>query len=114
MRTLRKLAAALGTTTRELRAERRGGEKVTKERKKVQRRLSRARQEMKAALQKVRDVQFSEVDVELLRSQNEAVQGMTRLLEAALSGDSDTDLDAVLAELEERRQWGERRGRGSW
>jgi hypothetical protein len=112
MRTLRKLAAALGTTTRELRAERRGGEKVTKERKKVQRHLSRARQEMKAALQTVRDVQFSEEDVELLRRQNEAVQGMSRLLEAALSGDSDTDLDAELAELEERRQWGERRG--SW
>jgi hypothetical protein len=37
---------------------------------------------------------------------------MSRLLEAALSGDSDTDLDAELAELEERRQWGERRG--SW
>ena len=85
---------------------------MTKERKKVQRHLSRARQEMKAALQKVRDVQFSEEDVELLRRQNEAVQGMPRLLEAALSGDSDTDLDAELAELEERRQWGERRG--SW
>jgi hypothetical protein len=83
---------------------------VTKERKKVQRHLSRARQEMKAALQKVRDVQFSEEDVELLRRQNEAIQGMTRLLEAALSGDSDTDLDTELAELEERRQWGERRG----
>jgi ABC-type phosphate transport system auxiliary subunit len=87
---------------------------VTKERKKVQRHLSRARQEMKAALQKVRDVQFSEEDIELLRSQNEAVQGMSRLLEAALSGDSDTDLDAELAELEERRQWVERSGRGSW
>ena len=87
---------------------------MTKERKKVQRHLSRARQEMKAALEKVRDVEFSEVDVELLRSQNEAIQGMSRLLEAALSGDSDTDLDAELAQLEERRQWGEKRGRGSW
>ena len=85
---------------------------MTKERKKVQRHLSRAQQEMKAALEKVRDVQFSEEDVELLRRQNEAVQGMSRLLEAALTGDSDTDLDAELAELEERRQWGARRG--SW
>ena len=78
---LRKLAAALGTTTRVLRAERRGGEKVTKERKKVQRHLSRARQEMKAALQTVRDVQFSEEDVELLRRQNEA--GCTGYVKAA-------------------------------
>jgi ABC-type phosphate transport system auxiliary subunit len=88
--------------------------KVTKERKKVQRHLSRARQEIKAALEKVRDVQFSEENVELLRRQNEALQGMSRLLAAALSGDSDTDLDAELAQLEERRQWGERSGRGSW
>ena len=54
---------------------------MTKERKKVQRHVSRARQEMKAALQTVRDVQFSEEDVELLRRQNEA--GCTGYVKAA-------------------------------
>lgn len=72
----------------------------------VDARLTKARQELKEALVEVRDVEFTDEEVMLLERQNEAVQGMSKLLASALVGDSGTDWDAALADLEERRQNG--------
>lgn len=72
----------------------------------VDARLSKARRELKEALDSIRDVEFSEEEVELLERQNDAVKGMARLVGSALTGDSGTDWDAELAALEEKRQYG--------
>jgi ParB-like chromosome segregation protein Spo0J len=72
----------------------------------VDARLSEARLELKEALDAVRDVDFTEEEVELLERQNDAVAGMSRLFGSALMGDSETDWDAELYKLEQRRQWG--------
>lgn len=72
----------------------------------VDARLSKARRELKEALDTIRDVEFSEEEVVLLERQNEAVEGMSRLVASALVGDSGTDWDAELKQLEERRQYG--------
>jgi hypothetical protein len=72
----------------------------------VDSRLSTARQEVKKAITELTDVEFSDEEVELLEREYEAVQGMLRLFGKALTGDSGTDWDAELADLEERRQYG--------
>jgi hypothetical protein len=67
---------------------------------------SKARRELKEAIDQGRDVQFSAEEVELLVRQGEAARDMASLFIAAVSGDSGTDWDAELYELEQRRQWG--------
>lgn len=68
--------------------------------------MSKARELMRTALTKVKDVQFDDEERELLQRENEAIRGMSRLIESALTGDSGTDWDAELALLEERREYG--------
>jgi hypothetical protein len=72
----------------------------------VDARVSKARRELKEAIDQGRDVQFSAEEVELLVRQGEAARDMASLFIGAVSGDSDTDWDAELYELEQRRQWG--------
>jgi hypothetical protein len=67
---------------------------------------SKARRELKEAIDQGGDVQFSAEEVELLVRQGEAARDMASLFIAAVSGDSGTDWDAELYELEQRRQWG--------
>jgi hypothetical protein len=69
-------------------------------------RLSKARRELKKALDAAREVEFSDEEVELLVRQGEAARDMASLFIAAVSGDSGTDWDAELFDLEQRRQWG--------
>jgi len=72
----------------------------------VDARVSKARRELKGAIDQGRDVQFSAEEVELLVRQGEAARDMASLFIDAVSGDSGTDWDAELYELEQRRQWG--------
>jgi hypothetical protein len=73
--------------------------------------LRQARQKVKFALDRVReDIEFTEEEVELLEAEYQAVQAMLGLFGAALSGDSGTDWNAALFELEQRRQWGDALG----
>ena len=72
----------------------------------VDARVSKARRELKEAIDQGRDVQFSAEEVELLVRQGEAARDMASLFIGAVSGDSGTDWDAELYDLEQRRQWG--------
>ena len=68
--------------------------------------LSRARRELKKAVEVIRDVEFDKEGIELLAGENEAVQAMLELVRLALTGDSGTDWDAELAALEHKREYG--------
>lgn len=70
--------------------------------------VSKARRAIKSALEKIKDgdIPFDDEEVELLERENAALQDTARLFGAALTGDSGTDWDAELYELEQRRQWG--------
>jgi hypothetical protein len=68
--------------------------------------VSKARRELKEAIDQGRDVQFSDAEVALLVRQGEAARDMASLFIGAVSGDSGTDWDAELYDLEQRRQWG--------
>lgn len=68
--------------------------------------LSKARRALKAALDTIRGVGFTEEEAQLLGMENGAVQGMSHLVGAALTGDSGIDWDAELTKLEEKRQYG--------
>jgi hypothetical protein len=74
----------------------------------VQADVSKARRAIKSALEKIKDgdIPFDDEEVELLERENAALQDTSRLFGAALTGDSGTDWDAELYELEQRRQWG--------
>ena len=72
----------------------------------VDARLSKARRELKEAIDQGRDVQFSDAEVALLVRQGEAARDMASLFIGAVSGDSGTDWDDELYDLEQRRQWG--------
>jgi hypothetical protein len=69
----------------------------------VDARLSKARREIKKALEDVKGVKFEDEEVELLMREADAARGMLSLFSAVLTGDSGTDWDAALAELEYRR-----------
>lgn len=70
-------------------------------------RLSKARRELKEALNTVREAEFDEEAVELLHRQGKAAGYMLFLVHLALSGQPGVDWDAELAGLEERLQYGE-------
>lgn len=68
--------------------------------------LSKARRLIKEAFANQQDVEFTEEEVELLQREIEAIRGLLRLFDSALTGGSGTDWDAELARLEEWRQHG--------
>jgi hypothetical protein len=73
----------------------------------VDRALRKQRKAARETLELVRGVQFDDEAVELLGGQLEATQDTLGLVGMALGGDTDTDWDAELFDIEEKYQWGD-------
>jgi hypothetical protein len=69
--------------------------------------LSKALRLILEATEKQEGVEFTEEEVELLEREYDAISGVARIGKSKLTGDSGTDWDAELAQIEEWRQWGE-------
>jgi hypothetical protein len=69
--------------------------------------LSKQRKAARETLKLVRGVQFDDEAVEIFEADLVAVQETLELVGRALGGDTDTDWDAELFDIEQRYQWGD-------